>query len=126
MPAGSTSLQWTATSMLCSVTLARPAVGLPVEVLPEGIDAIDDATELQGPVDVASPHLVERGELREVAEPVLRGLGHGHLVGDETPVALPGMDPESFRRLFRKEARRLAGGHGTEEEPGGEPDGTGA
>src|ERR1700694_5436560 len=62
---------------------ARPAVGLPVEAFPERVDAVDDAVELVAAVGVGAPHVVERGELGEIAEPVLRRLGHRHLVGHE-------------------------------------------
>src|SRR2546428_737268 len=122
MPAGSTSLQWTATVIRFSIMLAGPAVGLPVEVLPEDVDAVDDAAELEGAVGRV-PQLVERAELREVAETVLCRLGHGHLVGHEAAVALAGMDPEPLRRLLREEPGRLPGGHRAEEEPRGEADG---
>src|ERR1700693_3300789 len=62
---------------------ARPAVGLPVEAFPERVDAVDDAVALVAAVGVGAPHVVERAELGEIADPVLRRLGHRHLVGHE-------------------------------------------
>src|SRR5215475_12376650 len=99
----------------------HPAVGFPVEVLPEDVDAIDDAAELEGAVR-GVPQLVERGELSEVAEAILGRLSHGHLVGHEAAVPLAGMDPEAFRRFLREESRLLAQGERTEKEACGEAD----
>src|SRR5262249_11914917 len=103
---------------------ARPAILLPVEALPEDVDPIDDAAELVPPIAVRTPQIGQRLELREIAEAVLGGLGHGHLIGDAAPIALRWRDSESSGSLLSVEMRRLTRRHRTEEEPGAEPDGT--
>src|ERR1051325_1783786 len=126
MPAGSTSPQRTVTDVAWAITRpapsARPAVGLPVEALPERVDAADDAVELVAPVGVGGPQVVDRVELGEVAESVLGRLGHGHLAGHELSVSFSGRDPEPLGRLLGVEARRLARRHRAQEEPRAEPD----
>jgi hypothetical protein len=104
-------------------TFEGEAVLLPVEVLPEAVDAVDDAVELVAAVGVGGPQLVERAKLREIAEPVLGRLGHRHLPGHEAAVALTRVDPECLRCLFGEEDGRLVGRHrAQEEEAGGEAD----
>src|SRR5919109_2410905 len=68
--------------------LVRKPILLPVEVGPGAVDAVADAVELVLAVGVRGPQLVEGGELGEVAQAVLGGLGHGHLAGDEAAGAL--------------------------------------
>src|SRR5919106_2546299 len=102
--------------------LRRKSIRLPVEVLPEAVDAVDDAVELVQTVGVRGPQLRQRAELGQVAEAVLGRLGHRHLTGDEAAVALAGMDPEGLRRLLREEGGRLIGGDAAEEEARGEAD----
>src|SRR5207244_4981919 len=100
----------------------RPATLLPVEARPEDVDAVDDPAELVPAVRVRAPQLLQRAELGEVPEAVLRRLGHRHLVGDESPVTFSGRDPEALGGLFGVEARRLARRHRAQEEPRAEPD----
>src|SRR5437899_97700 len=94
MPAGSTSLQWTATVIRFSIMLAGPAVGLPVEVPPEDIDAVDDAAELEGAVgrvDGAPARIT-----REQDATFLQELAHGR-------------DPEGQRRDLGIRSERAGG-----------------
>src|SRR5207244_12487639 len=99
-------------------------IRLPVEVGPGDVHAVADAVELVVAVGVGGPELVERGELRQVAEAVLGGLGHRHLAGHEPSVALAWVDPERFRALLGEERRGLIVGDAAEEEARREADGT--
>src|SRR3989454_9107004 len=94
----------------------REAVLLPVEALPEDIDAVDDPVELVAAVGVGFPEVLDRPELGEPRETVLRRLGHRHLVREEAPVAEARVDPEPFRRLLGEEPRLLITGRAAEEE----------
>src|SRR5207302_6951200 len=62
------------------------------------------------------PEVLERPELGEPRQTVLRRLGHLHLVCEEAPVAVARVDPEAFRRLLGEEPRRLIAGRAAEEE----------
>src|SRR5437899_12774868 len=90
--------------LFASARLLRKSVRLPVEAGPQHVDAIGDPLELVAAVAVSRPQVVQRGELGQVGEPVLRGLGHVPLPGQEAAVAFGRMDAESFRRLLRDEA----------------------
>src|SRR3989441_7460561 len=93
----------------------REAVLLPVEALPENIDAVDDPVELVAAVGVGFPEVLDRPELGEPRQTVLRRLGHRHLVREEAPVAEARVDPEPFRRLLGEEPRLLITGRAAEE-----------
>src|SRR5213078_1291019 len=97
-------------------------IGLPVETPPEGVDAVDDPVELVPAVGVGGPEVLDRLELGEPGQTVLRRLGHLHLVREEAPVAVARMDPEPFRRLLGEEPRRLIDRCAAEEEARGEAD----
>src|SRR2546430_1329017 len=86
------------------------AVGLPVEVLPEGVDAVDDPVELVAAIGVGGPEILERPELGEPRQTVLPRLGPLHLLPEEAPVALAGGDPEAFRPFLRGKAWRPIAG----------------
>src|SRR5436309_14856577 len=103
--------------------LTGESISLPVEAVPQHVDTIGDPLELVTAVAVGGPQVVQRCELSQVGEPVLRGLGHLHLPGQEAAVAFGRMNPESFRRLLREEPRLLAGRQRTDEEARGETDG---
>src|SRR6266849_1152006 len=109
---------------LSSWRLARKAIRLPVEAVPEHVDSIGDPLELVAPVSVGGQQIVERGELGQVAKAVLGRLGHFHLTRHEAPVALAREDPEPLRRLLGEEPRLLAGRHRAEKKTRGEPDRT--
>src|ERR687892_1809896 len=96
--------------------LRRKSIRLPVEILPEAVDAVDDAVELVQAVGMGGPQLVERPELGQVAEAVLGGPGHLHLAGDEASIALPRVDPERLGRLLGEKRRGLVGGRPAQEE----------
>src|SRR2546425_10561896 len=69
------------------------------------MDAVDDPVELGAAVGVAFPEVLDRPELGEPRQTVLRRLGHRHLVREEAPVAEARVDPEPFRRLLGEEPR---------------------
>src|SRR3990170_3393025 len=79
--------------------------------------------ELVAAIGMSRPHLLERAELREVAERILGRLRHRHLARQEPPVALARVDPESFRRLLGEETRGLGVRQAAEEKARGETDG---
>src|SRR5262245_46570927 len=103
-----------------------PAIGLPVEAGPERVDAVNDAVKLLPAIAAGRVQFIKRRELRQVAQAVLGGLGHGHLAVQEAAITLPGMDPESLGRLLGIEARNLPRRQGAEEEARGEANGAGA
>src|SRR5882762_5905928 len=100
------------------------SVLLPVETVPEHVDAIGDPLELVTAVAVSGPQVIQRGELRQIGEPVLRGFGHLHFPRQEAAIALGRVNPKSLRRLFREEPRLLACRQRAHEEARGEADGT--
>src|SRR2546426_109353 len=103
--------------------LTRESVSLPVEAVPQHVDAICDPLELVAAVAVGGHEIVERGELGQIGEPVLGGLRHLHFPRQEAPVALGWKDPESLRRFLREEPRLLACRYRADEEASGEADG---
>src|SRR5205823_11149110 len=100
----------------------RKAIDLPIEALPGGVEAVDDPVELGPAVGVGRPELLDRVELGDPGQTVLRGLGHLHLAGQEAPVAVARVDPEPFRRLLGEEPLLLVRGHAAEKEARGEAD----
>src|SRR5207245_1166162 len=92
-------------------TYAWKTIRLPVEALPGGVEAVDDPVELGAAVGVGRPELLDRVELGDPGQTVLRGLGHLHLAGQEAPVAVTRVDPEPFRCLLGEEPWLLVRGH---------------
>src|SRR5256885_16677679 len=93
---------------------------LPVEGLPEDVNAVNDPEKLVAAVGVGFPEVLDRPELGEPRQTVLRRLGHRHLVREEAPVAEARVDPEPFRRLLAEKPRVLITRRAAEEEAGAE------